>query len=280
MKTGKTIFEYQSYRDFLRDHLAKAQERNASFSLRSYAQKLGITASYLSEVLSGKKNLSTAKAAVIGLSLGLNHSEQQYFLEIVQVSDTKNNAALGLLQDRLDNFQRPIKREFAEAHQFEMLATWYLIPVLEMTVSAHYQGQSADIAHVLGISEVQVTEAIQHLHAMGAIEPIADGGWAKCSGHLILSSEKHNQALKKFHCNLLEKYQRALYDQTPQERYTGSETILIDREQIPEAHKIMNECLDKLVNLLSKNGERTEPYHLHFGMFSLRRKIVSDEEAS
>ncbi len=280
MKTGKTIFEHQNYRDFLREHLAQAQERNALFSLRSYAQKLGITASYLSEVLSGKKNLSTAKAAGIGVNLGLSHSEQQYFLEIVQVSDTKNNAALGLLQDRLDNFQRPIKRDIAESRQFEMLATWYLIPVLEMTVSAHYQGQAADIAHVLGVSEVQVFEAIQHLHGMNAIEPSEDGGWKKCSGHLILSSEKHNQALKKFHSSLIEKYQRALFDQTPQERYTGSETILIDQEQIPEAHKIMNECLDKLVSLLSKSNERTEPYHLHFGMFSLRRKIVSDGEAS
>ncbi|MNL34219.1 hypothetical protein D3C87_1561820 [compost metagenome] len=73
---------------------------------------------------------------------------------------------------------------------------------------------------------------------------------------------------------MLEKTQRALYDQTPQERYTGSETLMIDPKQIPEAQAMINECLDRLVILFAQSPNRSEPYHLLFNMISLKRKTT------
>ncbi len=56
-----SVFKYDSYRDYLRDLLKNAQSRNKSFSLRAYAQKLGVTPSFLSEVLQWKEKAEFRK---------------------------------------------------------------------------------------------------------------------------------------------------------------------------------------------------------------------------
>ncbi len=59
----------------------------------------------------------------------------------------------------------------------------------------------------------------------------------------------------------------------PIERYTGSETLgMVDPKMIPQAVKVMNECLDQLVHIFAQ-GDKTEPYHIAVNMFSLKKKL-------
>lgn len=268
------IFEHLSYRGFLNAHLQEAKKKNSAFSLRAYAQKISVTPSYLSEVLAGKKNLSLTKAMTIADFLNLTAQEQEYFLSLVEIEDTKNQKAHKVLKGRNDKITKPLPRNLAEVFQYHMLSEWYVIPILEMVTSKNFKGDEAEVAKILGISPVQVTEALNILTQLQVISKSAENAWRKTDKHLVFTSENHNKALKKFHSTMLEKTQRALYDQTPQERYTGSETLMIDPAQMPEAQAMINECLDRLVILFAQSKNRTEPYHILFNMISLKRKTT------
>jgi uncharacterized protein (TIGR02147 family) len=272
-----SIFEHLSYRTFLNAHLQESKKKNQAFSLRAYAQKLAVTPSYLSEILSGKKNLSLTRAVAIAGLLELDKREQEYFLSLVEVEDSKNKKAHGALKGRVDNFYKPLPRNLAEVFQYRMLSEWYVIPVLEILTTQDFAGTNDDVAKILGISPMQVDEAVNILTQLQVIAKSAGNLWRRTDKHVMLASDSHNKALKKFHSTMLEKTQRALYDQTPQERYTGSETLMVDPAQLPEAQAIINECLDRLVLLFVQSQNRTEPYHLLFNMISLKRKTTGEK---
>lgn len=265
------VFDYESYRAFLRDYLSEAQRRNKAFSLRAYAQKLHIPASFLSEILSGKKNISVERAYQLCSELGLSADERDYFLKLVECELAKDPAVRSRALQELRNHARPLERHEMDLLQFKMISTWFYIPVLEMATQAHYDGRVEHVAMDLGISPAQLTEALQILIDLKLIEA-TETGFTKTSTHLMIASENHHKALKEFHSQMLEKAQRALYDQTPQDRYTGSETLMIDPSVLPEAKTIINTCLDQLVRVLNKGTAKTLPYHLQVNFFSLKRK--------
>ena len=51
-----------SYQSTLRRILKERQQRNKRYSLRAYARDLGISASFLSDIMKSKENLSPDKA--------------------------------------------------------------------------------------------------------------------------------------------------------------------------------------------------------------------------
>ena len=69
-----------NYKDILKQQLIKRQEVNSRYSLRSFAQKLSLSPSKLSEILAGKKRLSFARAEEIAEKLGLTSREKEIFI--------------------------------------------------------------------------------------------------------------------------------------------------------------------------------------------------------
>lgn len=87
-----------NYREILNSQLKRRQELNPRFSLRSFALKLKISPSKLSEVLAGKKRLSVARLTEISNILGLKGVEKEVFLLSAEIESTrtKNKEDLSL----------------------------------------------------------------------------------------------------------------------------------------------------------------------------------------
>lgn len=79
------------YREILREQLKRRQELNPRFSLRSFAVKLGISPSKISEVFSGKKKLSHARLEEIAKKLNLKGPQKEIFLLSAELESTKSN---------------------------------------------------------------------------------------------------------------------------------------------------------------------------------------------
>ena len=81
------IYEYEDYRQFLKGWLAEKITQNSRYSLRGMAHQLGVNATYLSQVLRKKRNLSLQMAERIVSPLGLQGSERSYFFCLVQAEN-------------------------------------------------------------------------------------------------------------------------------------------------------------------------------------------------
>ena len=73
------LFEYQSYRDYLRAYYNEQKGLKKSFSYRSFSKKAGIQApSFLFYVIEGKRNLTKNSLLKISGAIGHSRDEADY----------------------------------------------------------------------------------------------------------------------------------------------------------------------------------------------------------
>ncbi len=79
------IYEYEDYRKFLRDLIELKKLTNGSITYSSLADAIKVQRSYLSNVLSGRGNLSEDQLYLLMMELNLNAVEQAYIEQLAAV---------------------------------------------------------------------------------------------------------------------------------------------------------------------------------------------------
>lgn len=153
------------YREILREQLRRRQELNPRFSLRSFALKLEISPSKLSEVFSGKKNLSQARLEEIARRLNLRGPKKEIFLLSAELESVKfrNREDLKLKLKKL--------AQDIGAEQTTQRNAWYFGAVKTLTESGldptAYQKQ-------MNLTSLQIENAIRFLKRIKRFHPGRD----------------------------------------------------------------------------------------------------------
>ncbi len=104
----------QDYRAFLGIVFLEKKKRNKRYSLRAFAKSLGMSHSYLSSIMNGKKELTLDRAKEIVARLNLDPSEAQFFLELVQGTSNKRGRSR-------------LSAESLKSTEFSVFSHWYNI---------------------------------------------------------------------------------------------------------------------------------------------------------
>lgn len=140
-----------NYRTILKDQLERRQTANPRYSLRSFAQRLEISPSKLSEILSGKKRLSTERAEILAQKLGLRGNERDLFVLSAEVESASRDMKRSELELQLKALSEQVN-----AQRTTQRNAWYFGAIKGL--ESH--GLSADeMAQRLGISPMQVENA-------------------------------------------------------------------------------------------------------------------------
>ncbi len=275
------IFEHNNYRAYLKSTLVERISKNPAYSLRAFAKTLGIQPSQLSEIYSGKKNLSLQAALKTAKKLGLNQKETDYLCTLVQYEATKSEELKSSLNERLKQLNEKYELRDLSIDVFKAISDWYHIPILEMSTlhctlsdlqganPPGFQFTPDKIAKRLGITVHEASAAIERLERLELLEKDKKRGYRKVHSNALFKSNKPNTALRLFHKQMLEKAIESLESQTPQEKYIGSQTFSIDLTQLEQAKTLADEFRKKLVLLFSKGKTKTETYHLGIQLFRL-----------
>jgi uncharacterized protein (TIGR02147 family) len=261
-----------STREILRDILARKANRNPSFSLRAFARDLGVSHTYLSLVLNGKKLLSMGKVIQFSTLLGLDEREADIFVK------AGAREARGKAFERAGAKQKPgaRSRRVAESYfeleldRLRLLSDWYHIPLLELTLTNDFEMDPKWIGKRLGISGQQVTDAIDRLKRLGLLEE-RSGRVTKAQAFLSVQPAKSEKPVRDFHRQMILKAVDAIA--SPQgESYeardvTGS-TMAVDPRLMPEAKRRIQAFRRSLIRFLT-SGEPTEVYQLNVQLFPL-----------
>src|ERR1700733_9160194 len=85
MSTNKAnLIRAKNCHEFLQAIFDERKKKNSRYSLRSFARSLGMTHSYLSSLLSGKKAPTLTRSNEIALKLRLDSQESELFFELVE----------------------------------------------------------------------------------------------------------------------------------------------------------------------------------------------------
>jgi uncharacterized protein (TIGR02147 family) len=273
------IFDHLNYRDYLKEVLAERLRQNRQYSLRGFARNLGIQPSLLSEVLGGRRKLSSESANLVAQQLGLSDQERDYFELMVQLERAKNPT---LRESTLRKIQQinPRKKDIHDlsVDYFQMISEWYHFAILRMTEIENFEWSVKSVARALGIHEVECSLALERLERLQLIQyEKKDGRPTKTKDNYLVRSPMPNDALRKYHQQMLQKTLEALSTQTPKERFTGTEDVLLADDQMKEATEIFEDCFTKIL-ALSKRPSKKQKQVYHVGVHAIKLSQVNERK--
>lgn len=243
-------------RQVLIERFETLRAKNRSYSLRSFAKRLQMSPASLSEILSGKRDVSLPMAKKICDRLSLPPDEaRQIFDSFLRLADTpeKNPATSAL-----------------DVDQFRLVADWYHFAILSLY---HVEGSKPDpkwIAKRLGIAQLDAVQALERLERLKLIQ-IEGQTWRLSQSSLAVKSSIPSSAIRKFHRQILEKAVDAVENQSLETREMGAITLAIDPDRIEEARMKLRKFRQEMSRLL-ETGKRTQTYVFATQLFSLENE--------
>lgn len=264
------------YRQWIQKEFARRVDRNARYSLRAFAQALGIPAGALSEILSQKTIPSAKRAQKIAAGLGLSPADARRFF--ASIAETQNQSPLQRRSRKLRELGRGATapaRSHASAdlslELFRVISDWHHYAIMLLTKTRTFRYDARWIAARLGISAAEAALAIDRLKSLGLAEEV-DGRLEAREGLTTADKAVTGPALKRHQRQMLEKAIASLENDPISARSMSSITMAVDPTKLPQAREILARCMDEMSALL-ESGAREQVYGLQFSLFPISNSV-------
>jgi len=244
-----------TFSSLLKEELIKRQSRNKGYSLRAFSKMLGLSSSFVSKVLSGKKNLSEQTMLSVASRLNLDESVIE---DIVQTSP-KGHTTI----------------ENIEIDQFQYISDWHHYAILECVTLQDFESTPEWFSRRLGITVERASSAIDRLVRLNLLS-LDDKGdiIPRVKNNTTISSQVPAFAHTEHERQLLNKALNALDDVPKNLRSQTSITMAIPESRIDEARQKIIEFQREMMKLLQRRGKRDSVYHLSISFFPLTYNIT------
>lgn len=254
----KDFHQFKTVQGWLEYHLAERVKKNPRYSLRAFSQAVGLSPSFLSRILSGKRTLSLKAALKLADALNLNPNERKALLE-KSISD----------KPKLENNE--VEESFEITRDiFAVISEWYHFGIASLLNLKEFKEDNKWIAKELGIRPLEVKLAIERLLRLGVFNRDEEGKLKRSHENFSVKSEM-SSAIRIFQREILEKAIESLEKDSIDERDITSITMAIDEKNIPKAKSEIEKFRKRLSKLLEK-GKKTRVYNLGIHLIPLSRK--------
>lgn len=249
----------------LRVAFERAKAQNEKFSLRALAQKLEISAGFLSKILNGKMDLPKNRVNTFIKVLKIDTLLAQQLWETYQEEG---------LPDWLDKKERSIDlttaKELPEKFH-SLLAYWYYLALLDLSQCKGFVAEPEWIAKRLRITKAQAGNALEYLKVSGHLVE-RNGAWTKQEEFTRLPAIESKQTIRSFHEQMLTKaIQHMKNNVSPeafQKRLISGFMVPTNPKNLEKAKMRMHQAMMEVVAILGE-GEKTELYYFADLLFPL-----------
>src|SRR5690606_35711065 len=134
------------------------------------ARRLGISPSYTSEIISGKRPLPARQLEAMSAALDLDLEEKdQIAREILMREGVKPDPSILEADTPRTNKKPRAGWEKVAKDLFWVLEDWHYLPLLDATLLRSYDGSLEFLARSLGLSLAETTRAVERLTAAGLL---------------------------------------------------------------------------------------------------------------
>jgi uncharacterized protein (TIGR02147 family) len=244
------IFDFENYRDYLKQYYEEKREHNPQFSYQLFARIAGLkNKSFLHNIISGKKNLT--KAHIPKLSQVLKHTPQEadYFENLIHYAQTPEDNEKERLYYRkqAQQIRGNAKIQLVRKDQCEYYSKWYHSAVRALIEIYPIRDDYEKLSKLLTppITPLQAKKSIQLLKRLFFIAKGEDGIYQYVKEKKIKTSQDIPQIAKnKFHIQCTDLAKKAIRNNPPESRHAVSITMGISKETyegiINEIHTFRN----------------------------------------
>lgn len=277
-----SIFEYEDYRNYLKDFYEAQKAKNPHFSFRSFAQKAKLTSpNYLKLVIDRKRRITDKNLNHFIRGLGLKAAEAAYFTNLIFYQEAKSKEAketyLSELM-RIRNREMRAAKLLTEEQHAQVLGDWVNWAVREMVLLKDFRPDPYWISERLqGL--VSAEKAQQSLDLLQSLELIEEqnGKFAQRDLLVTTSDEKKSVVIQGFHRQFTQLSLRSLAVDSVKIREFSGLTIALPKSRIPEIKGEIKEFRKKLNKIFSQEQENDDVYHLTINFFPITRIKENDK---
>ncbi len=190
--------------DFLKSEIVLRKNKNAQYTLRSFARDCGLSSGHLSEIINDGISITQKTAEKIATSLKLKAEDEKFFLSL---SQGKNNEFYNY-----DSNYLTIADDY-----YKVLTEWHYFALVELIPLDCFQYDYEWIARRLGISMTDARQAIERLKKVKLLSE-ENGKLYQTYDYFVSPSGTPLDAAKKFHRQILEKAIKAVFSQEIEKR--------------------------------------------------------------
>jgi len=220
--------------------------RNSAYSLRAFANFLGIGIASLSDVLGGKRKLSPKNKVKVAEKLHLSPEQKRVlFLKVVE------NV-------------RPI----IEEEKFRIISDWYHYGILVIPEIKNHKAAPSWVAKKLGITNLEAKEGIARLIKLELLKK-ENGKLKRLVAPFTTTIDVPSTAIRKRHLQILDKGKDSLLYTDIKDRFFFETTMAIDPKNFDKAKDMIVRYMRKVCAHL-ETGEQKEVYSLTTGLFPFK----------
>jgi uncharacterized protein (TIGR02147 family) len=269
----KPLFQYEDYREYLRDFYRERKQRSVSYSFRYFARKAGLQSpNYYKLVMDGDRNLTHRNVRKFIQGLGLADREALYFENLVYFTQAKDPEEKIFFEKNLELVRTQDAQVLLTKDQHEALAHWYPFAIKELILVEGFQPRPKWIASRLDhlITPQQARDALDLLKRLNLIvEDEASGKISVTEQSLQTPDLARSDAVRSYHRQMLDMAQRAVAEQSADERCLSALTVAVRKRDLPEAFRRIHHFRNELNAFFMKGKPYEAVYQLNLQLFRL-----------
>ncbi|MGZ6398652.1 MAG: TIGR02147 family protein [Bdellovibrio sp.] len=278
-KLEKSIYEYDNYRQFLRDFYEHSRQADSKFSFRYFAKLAGFQSpNYLKLVMDGRRNLALPGIEKCAVALKFNEEEKFFFTNLVLLNqatsiDEKQEYAAELLSCKGYKKLHPLQE-----HQFIYLTKWYMVPIREMVNWRQFKEDPEWIAKHLcpPISSEEAKEALETLFAINLLKRDTHGNIIQAESHLSTGDEVTGAYAAQFHREMMIKAAESIDLISRDKREISAITLGITEKNIKIVKDMVQQFRKDLLEVAGQEQGSTRIYQLNLQFFPLAALFEED----
>jgi uncharacterized protein (TIGR02147 family) len=267
------LFNYTDFRSFLSDYYALRKKQDPRFSHRFFSMKAGIRSSgFFSDVLKGRRNLTTNLIMKFGEALKLKPVERDYFESLVRFSQAKTLAEKNRYYEKMLSF-RNIKAEVLGKHQYEFYSKWYYSAVRELINFIRFRDDFAGLAKKLNppVTPSQAKKAVRILEKLGLIRKGAEGVYHQTSAIITTGKEFRSLNVANFQKATMDLAGEAIERHPRENRDISTLTVTLSEKSFQTAREEIEALRKKILSMARAEQKPDRVYQVNFQLFPLSK---------
>lgn len=240
---------------YLKSIYLKRKANNSHYSLSAFARDLDISQPYLSMIFANKRTVNFKMAVIFADKLKLEVETRENFFESCYSSHFST-----------------IKK-YDERDLLQILSLWYHVAILDMIAIKSIPQSHSGYAKLLGITQLEVEDAIERLKLHGLINETKNG-LEKTNKRISFPTQKSHASVRSYHRSMIEKAKNELKkteDSDFEKRCIVGTTLSIKKENLGVAKILIKKFQSEIGELLT-NGEPDDLYQINIQLFPLINK--------
>lgn len=273
-KRSPSIFAYLDYRRYIKERIEADKRIDPKYSYRYFSARSQFSSSnFLSLVVKGKRNLTSASIAKVAKGLGLNRQERAFFENLVFMNQAATH------EERELYFQRMLKSKPFKASrqididQYDYFSNWYNPVIREMAEFAPKPLDFDWIAQEIQppITARQAESAIRLLLKLGLIEQCPDGAYRKKEMVLTTGSEVRALQITNFHKQMTELAGSALDRFASDQRDISAVILSLRHDRMPQIKERIEAFRNELAEMAAADENEDAVFYVQIRAFPLTK---------